>query len=263
MNYSTWLFDGDGVLYIENKILGGVTRLLKYLSDTGKRFGLITNNSTKTLNQYLSRLHGMDLPFTETNILTSAYASTKFIKGEKVYVVGEEGLIDACKRGGFAIVLDRSQNADAVVVGMDRCFDYDKMKIAMYHVLNGAKFIGTNPDKNFPSAEGLIPGAGAMISAIASAAERAPDIIVGKPERYMFEEAIKMLGGTRYEAVMVGDRFETDILGAHRYGLDTILVRTGIGARYSDHDIENWQKEFGCPKYVFDNMDELFKALIS
>ncbi len=262
MEYQKWLFDGDGVLYIDGFVQEGASELISNLKVNQMDYALVSNNSTKTIDQYLEMLKSMKLPFEKETIFTSAYVSTKFLRGKSVYIVGETGIFDACTKAGFRIANDTSlESVDNVLVGMDRFFDYQKMTEAMKYIMAGAFFVGTNPDVNFPTNDGFTPGAGTMIVALETASERKVDVIVGKPNRFMFEEA---LGSTpQKKAVMVGDRFETDILGAHSFGLDTILIRTGIGSRYTDDQIEQFKKQYGCPKYVVTDLEELTKEFIS
>ncbi len=262
MDYQTWLFDGDGVLYVDGKVQPDAPDFIRTLRSFKLNYALVSNNSTKTLNQYLMMLQSMNLPFRKEQIFTSAYVSPRFLKGESVYIIGEEGIFDACSEAGFKIKNSTpNEPVDNVIVGMDRNFNYTKMTYAMRHIMNGSHFVGTNPDVNFPARDGFTPGAGTMIAALETASERKVNIIVGKPQKYLFETALK--GTPKENTIMVGDRFETDILGAHNFGIDTVLVRTGIGSRYSSQQIEQFRKEFGCPRYVVNNLNELRKEFIS
>lgn len=262
MRYENWLFDGDGVLYIDGKRQPYAKETLLSLKSLDKHFALVSNNSTKTLNQYMEMVTSMDLPFQKDQIITSAYVATRFVKGNSVYIVGEEGIFDACTQAGFEIVNDTpGEPVDTVIVGMDRNFDYQKMTVAMRYIMAGSYFLGTNPDVNFPVKDGFTPGAGTMIAALETASEKKVDLIVGKPNGYLFEVALS--SSHKAKAVMVGDRLDTDIIGAHKFGIDTILVRTGIGARYSEKDIEKFKENYGCPTYVVPNLEGLREEFLT
>ncbi len=261
MNFDCVLFDGDGVLYIEGKVQKYAPEIIDLLKQQGKKYALVTNNSTKTKRQYHQRLINMGIPMNLDRIFTSAYVASDFLKGETVYVIGEEGLFDACHSKGFVVVNETGEKADNVIIGMDRTFNYNKIAEAMGHILNGSFFIGTNPDRNFPSKEGLIPGAGSMIAAVEAAAERTANIIVGKPFPYLYKSALQHLGAEAKKTLMVGDRLETDILGAINMGMESCLVQTGIGSRYSQNEIDEFRHTHGGPDYVFPTLFEFYQFL--
>jgi 4-nitrophenyl phosphatase len=127
-------------------------------------------------------------------------------------------------RAGYQVV---DQDADAVIVGIDWNLTYDKLKRATREIRRGAKFIGTNADKTFPTEEGIVPGAGSILAALEAASGTAP-IVIGKPERMMFDIAVDKMGVKPESTATLGDRLETDILGGQRAGLRSILVMTGV-----------------------------------
>jgi 4-nitrophenyl phosphatase len=107
---------------------------------------------------------------------------------------------------------------------------YEKLKRATFQIRAGADFIGTNPDKTFPTPEGLTPGAGSVLAAIAAATDRQP-IVIGKPETSMLETALRIMGTPAAQTLMVGDRLDTDILGGQRAGMKTAFVLSGVSTR--------------------------------
>jgi 4-nitrophenyl phosphatase len=145
-------------------------------------------------------------------------------------VVGQEGLAQALAAAGFVLAHPTDETADAVVAGIDFGLTYDKLRRATLFIRRGARFIGTNGDLTYPSEVGLVPGAGSILAAIQAATDVAPTVI-GKPGRPMFDAAVARLGRPRERTAMLGDRLDTDILGAQRAGLKTILVTTGIDGR--------------------------------
>ena len=193
-------------------------------------FLLITNNSSRRADQFAERLAGMGIAVRPDEILTSAQATAEFLAstappGSRVYVIGEEGLRTSLEAHGFSLVDD--QPADYVVVGLDRGFNYQKLTTAIRAILDGARFVGPNPDTSLPLEDGISPGAGAFQAAITAATGVAP-LIVGKPEPTMLSIGLRLLGCAPHEAAIVGDRLDTDIVGGQRAGLATILVLSGI-----------------------------------
>jgi 4-nitrophenyl phosphatase len=153
-------------------------------------------------------------------------------RGASVFVVGEEGVIQALRDKAFVVITDPADKraVQAVVGGFDRQFSYDKMLRAAAHIRAGAAFYGTNADATFPTSEGLVPGAGAVLAAIMTAAEKQP-IVVGKPSPFLFELAAQRMNLTPPEILVVGDRLETDIAGGQAFGARTALVLSGVSTR--------------------------------
>jgi 4-nitrophenyl phosphatase len=146
---------------------------------------------------------------------------------KRVYVIGEQALLDSLRDGGFELV---ERDADAVVVGLDRALTYQKLERATLEIRRGAKFIATNRDHTLPTEKGLIPGAGSIIAALVAATDVEP-IVIGKPGHPMFELALAITRTNPETTAMLGDRLDTDIDGAAELGLTTILVLTGVSTR--------------------------------
>ena len=163
-------------------------------------------------------------------MFTSAQSAARLLTGKgehpKVYAIGEEGLLTALQEAGCRLV---GEKADAVVVGIDRQFSYDKLKRACLEIRAGARFIGTNGDRVIPSEEGLFPGNGSLCAAVAAASGVNP-VFTGKPEPLIFRYALERLGTLPEETLVVGDNLETDIRGGRDAGMDTLLVFTGVTA---------------------------------
>jgi 4-nitrophenyl phosphatase len=222
--------DLDGVVYTGTEVVPGAPGFFDLLRERGVPFLLITNNSSRRADQFAERLAGMGIRVRPEEILTSAQATAEFLAGtapagSTVYVIGEEGLRSCLEAQGFRLV--DGERADYVVVGLDRGFTYQKLTTAIRAVLNGAQFIGPNPDTSLPLEDGISPGAGAFQAAITAATGVSP-VIVAKPEPTMFSIGLRLLGCAPHEAAIVGDRLDTDILGGQRAGLTTILVLSGI-----------------------------------
>jgi 4-nitrophenyl phosphatase len=226
------VIDMDGVLWRGNKPLPGLVDFFDFIQTQALPFVLATNNSGKTPEQYVEKLAGFGVSVKRETILTSSLATAAYLEqtfGPKltVYVVGQEGLREAMREAGFKLVEDSRRPADVVVAGIDFTITYEKLKHASFLIQRGARFVGSNGDLTLPSEEGLNPGTGAILAAIEAATGVKP-VTVGKPERLMFDIALKKIASPPQHTAMIGDRLETDILGAQRAGLKTILVTTGV-----------------------------------
>jgi 4-nitrophenyl phosphatase len=223
------ILDMDGVLWRGSDPMPGLFNLFETIQQRQLRCVLATNNSTVTRDQYVEKLTGMGVQLRPDQVLTSSdvtaeYLSTVASPGTPVYVIGEVGLSDTLRSYGFRLT---PAGAAFVIVGLDRRFTYKKMETAMSLILAGAQLIGTNADATLPTPSGPKPGAGALLSAIATATGTSP-LILGKPEPPVFHHALAHLGTAPERTVMVGDRLDTDVLGGNRAGVKTVLVLSGV-----------------------------------
>lgn len=250
------IIDMDGVLYRGRRPLPGAKEFLQHLEERETAYILVTNNSTRTPEEYVTVLKEMGIEVSPGRILTSALATADYLgnllpEGAWLYLIGEEGLYSALAAQGFEF---GEMDVEAVVVGMDRELTYEKLKTATVAIRQGARFIGTNPDKSFPAEEAIVPGAGAILAAIEAATGVQPTII-GKPEPTLFQMALQRMGATEKETAVIGDRLETDILGGQRCGLTTILLLTGVTQK------EDLAKSEIQPDYTFESLTQLVHAL--
>lgn len=223
------MLDMDGVLWRGTEVQPGVADFFAFAAQHEIRYAFATNNSAKTVAMYVERLEGVGIPVTPDQIITSAVATADYIsqtysKGTPVYVIGGPGIREGLAERGFS---EDPDHAELVVVGMDFNITYERLKTATLRIRAGAAFIGTNGDRTFPVPEGLAPGNGSILAAIQTATDVEP-LLIGKPETAMFEVALRRLGVVPEQALMVGDRLETDILGGQRAGMRTVVVLTGI-----------------------------------
>jgi 4-nitrophenyl phosphatase len=228
------LIDLDGVVYTGRRPIPGAADFLAQARRRGLRLLLVTNNSTTSPTQVAERLRAMQIDVRPDEILTSAQAAVGFVRehaepGTRVRIIGETGLREAAQSEGFAIVDDGDAAADWVIAGLDRTFTYEKLTGAVRSILGGARFVATNADALLPVEGGqVLPGAGTMVAAISAGTAVEPTVI-GKPEPGMYQHGLRRLGNFRpSEAAMIGDRIDTDIIGAQRVGLATILVLSGV-----------------------------------
>jgi len=229
----------DGVLWQGPQPIGDLPSIFARIHQQGWKVALATNNATSTPQMYVDRLAGYGVRVETWQVINSvqavtSYLSQKFPDGGTVYVIGEAGITEALEEKGFTI---GEKDSIAVVVGMDRTLSYEKLSRATLLIRAGVPFIGTNPDRTFPTPEGLVPGAGAILAAIESASYVTP-LILGKPSPAMYQLALERLGTTPQETLVVGDRLETDISGAQAIGCRTALVLSGVS---SAADASAWQ----------------------
>lgn len=231
-NKKLFLFDLDGVIWRGQQIIPGAQQVLQTLSDSGKLIAYVTNNSTKTRDQYIAKLKSLEIHSTVEQIYTSAYATAEVLLRQQTktaFVVGGDGIRDALTQVGIEISsLPSDETVDAVVVGMDVNFTYATLRAAMRMILAGAEFIGTNPDTSFPAEDGISPGAGTMLAAISTGVGFPPKIVVGKPNSEMLQQAMKRFEIAPEDTVIIGDRLSTDIASGINAKITTVRVLTGV-----------------------------------
>ena len=226
-----FICDMDGVIYHGDRLLPGVPEFVGWLQREKKRFIFLTNSSERAPRELQQKLERMGLDVDESHFYTSALATASFLKhqapGCSVYVIGEPGLVGALYDAGMTM---NDINPDYVVFGETRAYGYEKVERAIRLVLGGAKLIGTNPDLTAPGENGIVPACSALIAPIELATGRKA-YYIGKPNPLMMRTGLNMLGVHSSEAVMIGDRMDTDIVTGIESGLDTVLVLSGVSTR--------------------------------
>lgn len=249
------ILDMDGVLWEGESPLPGMPGFFHFLREGGIRFVLATNNASLTIASYIQKLARMGVTAAPEEILTSATATADYLKriskpGARAYVIGEEGLARAVESAGVTVVAPDALDADYVICGMDRNLSWNKLAAATINLNRGARFIGTNGDVTFPTERGIAHGNGAILAALSAASGIRPKII-GKPYPAIMQMAVARLGLPKARIAAVGDRLETDILGAKHAGLRSILVLTGIT------DKKMLRKSRIRPTWVIDDLPAL------
>ena len=229
------ILDMDGVLWEGDRPLPGMPEFLSFLRAEEIRIILATNNASLTPESYVQKLAWMGAEVRREEIITSATATAEYLKsvarpGEKIFIIGEEGLTRAIEEAGLTIAEPGDLHAAYVVCGMDRGLTWQKLANATIYLRGGARFIGTNPDLTFPTERGIAHGNGAVLAALTAASGVKPTII-GKPFPSLFQMALRKIGIPKARVASLGDRLETDILGARKVGIHSILVLTGISSR--------------------------------
>lgn len=252
------LADLDGTVNRGDTLIPGVAAAYRELTAKGLRWLFLSNNATALSSDLAARIVALGLPVSEHQVVNSASALIRALSNERpapnVFVVGEPSLTAGMRRAGVNVVEDPSQ-VDIVVGAMDRGFTYEKLAKAQAAIHRGAQFWATNTDPSLPVSDGIQPGAGSIIAAIATAAGHGPDRIFGKPYTDMAEMALDLLGLSAHSCLVVGDRMETDILFAHNAGMASALVLTGAASR------EDLNRFSFSPDYVIESIARLSEVL--
>lgn len=234
INFNTkkgFICDMDGVLYHGNQVLPGVVEFIDWLHRENKEFLFLTNNSSYTPRELQQKLARMGLDVSEEHFYTSALATAAFLKeqapGCSVYALGEAGLLNALYDAGITM---NDVNPDYVVIGEGKTYTLDTLTKATNLVLKGAKLIGTNSDLTGPIEHGIAPACGALVAPIELATGKKA-YFCGKPNPLMMRTGLKILGCHSGEAVMVGDRMDTDVISGLESGMSTVLVLSGVSTR--------------------------------
>ena len=223
-----FICDMDGVIYKGDHLLPGVKEFVEWLYRENKEFLFLTNSSSKTPRELQQKLKRMGLDVDEAHFYTSALATAKFLThqapGCSAYMIGGPGLFNALHDVDITF---NDVDPDYVIVGETTNYNYEHICRAMYHVMNGARLIGTNSDLTGPSETGIIPACRALVAPIEMTTGKKA-YYVGKPNPLMMRTGLQILGIHSAETAMIGDRMDTDIIAGIESGLDPILVLSGV-----------------------------------
>jgi HAD superfamily hydrolase (TIGR01450 family) len=227
--YGAFLVDVDGVLTRGRDALPGAVEAFAALQDLGRAL-VLTNNSTRSRTELAEHLGTLGFAVSSDDVLGSAFLAARYLARHygpvSVWVLGEDGVRDEMLLSGHRLAA-RPEGATWVVAGMDRDVTYAKLSQALRALVGGARILATNEDATFPTASGLVPGAGAIVGALRGMGFAA-EHVVGKPSPAAFEVALDTLGLPANRVLMIGDRLDTDIAGAKAAGLDSALVLSGV-----------------------------------
>jgi len=250
-----FICDMDGVIYHGNRLVEGTKEFVDWLKRENKKFLFLTNSSAKSPRELQQKLVHMGIQVGAEDFVTSAQATASFLASQNpnvgVYVIGESGLINALHDAGFYI---DNVNPKYVVVGESRTYNFEQIELAVNLVLNGAKLIGTNSDLTGPSDRGVAPACRAMVAPIEMATGRKA-YFIGKPNPLIMRHAMKKLGCTRDETLIIGDRMDTDIIAGIESEIETVLVLSGITKR-ADLELFPYQ-----PDHVLDCVADIIRGV--
>lgn len=250
MKYEGYLIDLDGTMYNGSELIETARDFVTELNRKGIPYVFLTNNATKSQEEAVQKLLDMGVETSARHMYTSAMATAAYIRAHhrdaSAYVIGTSSLKGLMEDAGITLT---AEDADLVIMGLDPEVDYEKLKRASLLIGAGAAFIATNPDKRFPTEEGIIPGSGAIQQAVTAATGVEP-LTIGKPNAFILDGALTLLGLGKDEVALIGDNYDTDILTGINGGIDTIHVNTGVSP------VEEVLKKDVLPTHIINNLSE-------
>ncbi len=249
--------DMDGTIYLDETWIDGAKEFLKRVEETGRKYCFMTNNSSKSAQVYVEKLHRMGLDIDpETQLITSGHATIDYLNreyaGKRVYLFGNPALMEEFEECGVSLV---DQNPDVVVTAFDTSFDYQKLCVLCDFIREGLPFIGTHPDFNCPTKTGFIPDIGALHAYIQASTGRMPDKIIGKPNKEIIDYTLRVLQGEPGNTAVVGDRLYTDVKSGVNNGLYGIFVLSG------EAQLPDLETSDVAPHLIFDSVKEIIPFL--
>jgi arabinose operon protein AraL len=225
-----WLFDLDGTVYRGEALVPGADETIAVLRADGRRVAFLSHKPLETRDDYARKLTRLGVPAAPDDVVNSSLVLARHLAaldaGAPIFVIGEPPLLAELRAHGFEVRADH--RVRWVVIAFDRTFDYAKLNTALQAVRQGARLIATNPDRTCPTEDGEIPDCAGMTAAVEAVTGARVEIVVGKPSPIILDVALARLGVPAAEAVIVGDRIETDIVMGKQRGLATVLVLTGV-----------------------------------
>lgn len=248
--------DLDGTVYLGSRWIDGTLDFLRSVRESGREYVFLTNNSSRSLEDYIEKLHRMGLDVGRETIVTSGQATIYYLQktypGKKVFLLGNEALRREFQNAG--IELDE-EHPELVVTAFDTSLDYRKMCRVCDLVRDGLPYIATHPDFNCPTETGFIPDIGSIHAFIHASAFRFPDTIIGKPYSGMADYLKSRVGISRDAIAMTGDRIYTDIAAGTRNGMRSILVLSG------EASLEDAGVSEDVPDLIFDSLKYMIPFL--
>ncbi|MDN5570840.1 MAG: HAD-IIA family hydrolase [Propionibacteriaceae bacterium] len=228
-DYDVAMFDLDGVLYLGPDAVEGAVEGVAELKRRGVRPTYVTNNAARSTQAVADHLATLGYPATEPDVISSAQAAaalvaTEYPPGTTALVVGTENLVNLVSEAGLRPVESAEDDPAVVIQGYDPAMTWPRLEEAGFAIQRGARWIATNTDATRPTNRGIVPGLGTMVAAVQVTVAVTPTV-VGKPHRPLMAEALRRTGARN--PVFVGDRIDTDIMGAHAVGIDSFFVFTG------------------------------------
>lgn len=257
-NKKLFLFDMDGTIYEENRLFDGTIDLLKRICRIGGQYFFITNNSSKSVQDYVEKVNRMGIPADRDNFFTSSQATVLYLKenhaGKCVYCQGTKSLVKELADEGLDVVTEYSDRAEVILVGYDTELTTQKMHDTCRMLLKDLPYIATNPDYVCPMSFGFVPDCGSMCMMYKNATGREP-IFIGKPEPTMIDIVREKTGRSKEETVVIGDRLYTDIASGINAGVTTVCVLSGEA---TVRDIQNGEIK---PAYTLGSVKDLLNII--
>lgn len=253
-----YLLDMDGTIYNENQIFEGTLDFLKEIKKRGGQYIFITNNSSKSVEDYVEKVRAMGIEASYENFYTSSQATAMYLKenypNQVVYCMGTESLVKELRNSGIEVVTKVDDRAAVVLLGFDTENTSEKIRNTCIMLGRNVAYLATNPDLVCPVSFGYVPDCGSMSIMLKNATGKEP-FFIGKPEPIMVNCVLKKLNCSPKEAVIVGDRLYTDIKTGENAGVDTICVLSG------EASMEDILKGDVKPDYIFESVKEIYQGL--
>lgn len=250
------IVDLDGTIYRSTDPVAGAVEGIRRLRSAGLEVIFVSNTSTKSRTTCRDRLVDIGIDVGLEDVLTSTSITATHVAeshpGTDVIAIGEDALADELEHAGVELT-DNPEAADVLVVGKDRSFDFETLTTAVRAIDSGARFVVTNRDRRTPSADGIVPGTGALVAAIAAAAGRDPDVVTGKPNDPTVEAVLDRLDLPASDCFVIGDNIETDVAIGEHAGMTTVLIESGLHTGDVTRDL--------CPDYVLGSLASIDEVL--
>ena len=227
-----FLLDMDGTLYLDNELFPDTIRFLSAIRKNGGNYLFLTNNSSKGVDAYITKMHNMGIHTEKEDFVTSVDATIEYLQyhypNQLCYVLGTKSFYNQLQNAGIEVTNRLEDNIQVLVMGFDTELSFEKLEHASVLLRRDIAYIATNPDWVCPTAYGYVPDCGSVAQMLKNATGKWP-LFIGKPETSMIDLAMKQLGATREETVLIGDRVYTDIAAGNNAKIDTIMVLSGEG----------------------------------
>ena len=229
--YDGFIFDLDGTIYLENKLIDKADEVINKIHNNNKNIVFVSNKTTGSIKDYCEFLNSQKLNIQQKQIITSTTIIKKYLSenyySKNFYAIAENKFIDEIISSGLAFKEDPSI-VDIVIITLDRTLTYSKLEIAARSLDRGAQFFAANIDNTCPVESGEIMDAGSTISALEKRTGRTLQKYFGKPSKMILQAALSVINTDAKNSLIVGDRLETDIAMGNKFGIDTALVNTGV-----------------------------------
>ncbi|GAA0305958.1 HAD-IIA family hydrolase [Halarchaeum salinum] len=248
--------DLDGTLVHGDTLLPGARDAMAAIRERVEAVCFVTNNPTVPPEAYAARLRDLGVAAAPDEILTACTATIAYLHEhhaeDALFLIAGDAIVNQLRDADLTLVADPTA-CECVVVGYDPEFDYDDLHAGLRALRDGVGFVGTDPDRTIPTADGPIPGSGAIINAVAGVTEREPDAVLGKPSEETATLLLDRLGVPAEECVLIGDNPETDIALGEAVGMTTVLVETGLdGANEDGVHADHVVADIGAVPLLFD-----------
>jgi len=250
-----YIFDVDGVILLGGEAIEGSGEAIRSLKGRGRKVAVVSNNSTRSREDYVEKMRENDLPIEEEELIPATSGTAQYLReryaSTKIFPLGGMGLLKELLLAGLKLVDDPGK-AELLVTGTDPDLNYTRLRKATEILLNGAPWVTCNTDRLYPlTPQKLIPGTGLVVGALSYVTGREPDVVIGKPSTPLMEQALSSMGISREECLVVGDILDTDILAGKNAAISTALVLTGVTTR------EEAEKSSIQPDYIIQSLEEL------